>query len=74
MRIPADPFAWRVISGGRKARRAGKVVNQLSEVLPIVPCRTMAGAKDFCEFERRARQKLDFLRHLPPFEKDAPTT
>jgi predicted transposase YbfD/YdcC len=33
----------------------------------------MAGAEDFCEIERWAKQKLDFLRRLLPFEKGVPS-
>lgn len=33
----------------------------------------MAGAEDFCEIERWAKQKLDFLRRLLPFDKGVPS-
>lgn len=54
-------------------RQAWKVVYPLPEILLIVLCGTMAGAEDFCEIERWARQKLDFLRRLLPFEKGVPS-
>lgn len=33
----------------------------------------MAGAEDFCEIERWAKRKLDFLRRLLPFENGIPS-
>ena len=45
-------------------RQAWKVIYPLPEILLIVLCGTMAGAEDFCEIERWARQKLGFLRRL----------
>jgi predicted transposase YbfD/YdcC len=54
-------------------RRAWKVVYPPPEILLIVLYGTMAGAEDFCEIERWARQKLDFLRRLLPFEKGVPS-
>lgn len=54
-------------------RQAWKVVYPLREILLIVLCGTMAGAEDFCEVERWAKRKLDFLRRLLPFEKGVPS-
>ena len=54
-------------------RQAWKVVYPLPEILLIVLCGTMAGAEDFCEIERWANRKLDFLRRLLPFEKGVPS-
>jgi hypothetical protein len=54
-------------------RQAWKVVYPLPEILLIVLCGTMAGAEDFCEIERWAKQKLDFLRRLLPLEKGVPS-
>jgi hypothetical protein len=34
----------------------------LPEILAVILCGTLAGAEDFVEIERWARQKLDFLR------------
>jgi hypothetical protein len=49
-------------------RQSWKVVYPLPEGLLVVLCGTMAGADDFAEIERWGNRKLDFLRHLLPFE------
>jgi len=54
-------------------RQAWKVLYPLPEILLIVLCGTIAGAEDFCEIQRWAEQKLDFLRRLRPFEKGVPS-
>jgi len=54
-------------------RQAWKVVYPLPEILLIVLCGTMAGAEDFCEIERWAKQKLFFLRRFLPFNKGVPS-
>jgi predicted transposase YbfD/YdcC len=54
-------------------RQSWKVIYPLPEILLIVLCGTMAGAEDFCEIERWARRKIDFLRRLLPFEKGIPS-
>ncbi len=54
-------------------RQAWKVIYPLPEILLIVLCGTMAGAEDFCEIERWAKQKLAFLRRLLPFDKGVPS-
>jgi predicted transposase YbfD/YdcC len=54
-------------------RQAWKVVYPLPEILLIVLCGTMAGAEDFVEIERWAKQKLDFLRRLLPFANGIPS-
>ena len=57
----------------RDPRQAWKVLYPLPEILLIVLCGTMAGAEDFAEIERWARQKLDFLRRLLPLERGVPS-
>jgi len=54
-------------------RQAWKVVYPLPEILLIVLCGTMAGAEDFCEIERWANRKLDFLRRFLPFDRGIPS-
>lgn len=54
-------------------RQAWKVVYPLPEILLIVLCGTMAGAEDFVEIERWAKQKLDFLRRLLSFANGIPS-
>lgn len=54
-------------------RQAWKVVYPLPEILLTVLCGTMAGAEDFAEIERWARQKLSFLRRFLAFEKGIPS-
>lgn len=50
-------------------RQSWKVIYPLPEILAVILCGTLAGAEDFVEIERWARQKLSFLRRLLPFEK-----
>lgn len=54
-------------------RQSWKVVYPLSEILLIILCGTMAGAEDFCEIERWANRKIDFLRRLAPFKRGVPS-
>jgi predicted transposase YbfD/YdcC len=54
-------------------RQAWKVVYPLPEVLLVVLCGTLAGAEDFAEIERWARQKIGFLRRLLPFARGIPS-
>ena len=54
-------------------RQSWKVVYPLREILLAVLCATMAGADDFVEIERWARNKIDFLRRLLPFERGIPS-
>lgn len=54
-------------------RQAWKVVYPLPEILLIVLCGTMSGAEDFCEIERWANRKVDFLRRFLPFERGIPS-
>jgi predicted transposase YbfD/YdcC len=56
-------------SGLADPRQSWKVIYPLPEILAVILCGTLAGAEDFVEIERWARQKLDFLRRLLPFEK-----
>lgn len=56
-------------SGLADPRQSWKVVYPLPEILAVILCGTLAGAEDFVEIERWARQKLDFLRRLLPFEQ-----
>ena len=54
-------------------RQSWKVCYPLEEVLLIVLCATMMGARDFVQIERWGNRKLDFLRRFLPFAQGVPS-
>ncbi len=54
-------------------RQLGKVVYPLPEIMRLVLCATLSGAKDFVEIRHWGRKKLRFLRRMQPFARGIPS-